>query len=220
MPVVDGMIETGTPAPVGQDFLDRARAGLAAVRLDEVIAIANVLADARRRRARVFVLGNGGSAATAAHLACDLSKGAGGERRLRVAALSEAVPTLTAWANDVGYEQVFAEQLYSLVDPGDVVLALSVSARSASVVAGMQVARRLEAYTMALLGPDLGALDGLLDFALHVPSDDYGVVETAHLAVVHAVTAMLRGRRLTLAVDGPVAGRELPAPEPARPFDG
>jgi D-sedoheptulose 7-phosphate isomerase len=219
--VVERVIpSSGRHLPLGHDFLTAVRQGVADVRLDDVGAIADVLESARRRRSRAYVFGNGGSAATAAHLACDLAKSSRPGGRLRVVALAESVPTLTACANDLGYDSVFAEQLHGLVDPGDVVLALSVSARSANLAAGLRTARRLGAVTAGLLGPDLGLLDGLLDVVLRVPSDDFGVVETTHLAVVHALSAMLRGRRLTLALDGPQPGRGLAAPEPALPGDG
>jgi D-sedoheptulose 7-phosphate isomerase len=168
-------------------------AGIDTAELERAVA---ALADLRRRRARVYIIGNGGSASTGAHLACDLAKTAGGHARarLRATALSDAVSLLTAWGNDVSFDRVFANQLEVLVEEGDGVVVISVSGSSPNVLAALRTARSLGAVTIGLLGADGGAALDLLDIALRVPSRDYGVVESAHLAIVHAVTAALRDR--------------------------
>ncbi len=171
--------------------LGEALRNLDAARIDRVVA---ALRHARHRRARVYVMGNGGSAATASHLACDLAKSVGGRGadRLRAVALSDSSPLLTAWANDVDVTAMFSGQLETLLDSGDVVIAISVSGRSPNILAGLRTARRLGARTIGLLGADGGPALGLVDLALHVASDSYGVVETVHLGLVHALTEALR----------------------------
>lgn len=181
------------PGP-GLDLLDRAAQALRGVSRPHFIQALDVLAAARRERRRVYTLGNGGSSATAAHLACDLAKGAGccPSARLRAHCLTDGVPTLTAWANDAGYGRALAAQLDVLLEPGDVVVAISVSGRSPNVLAALRRASRAGATTLALVGSDGGEALGLADVALHVPEQDYGAVETAHLGIAHALTAALR----------------------------
>lgn len=162
-----------------------------------------LLREAQRTGRRVYIMGNGGSAATASHMVCDLTKTARLEDRppLRVFALADNAPLVTAWANDTAYERVFAEQLAALVEPGDVVVALSASGKSPNVVAGLKVAAARGARTIGVVGFDGGAVRHLVEVAIHVPCHHYGLVEDAQMAVGHALTAALRG--LPLAAPGP-----------------
>ncbi|MGW2859009.1 SIS domain-containing protein [Streptomyces sp. SDr-06] len=184
---------------VYERFLHDAANGFDAVDAGAVNRAVTLLATARRRRARVYVMGNGGSAATASHMACDLAKGIGRTRheRLRAIALADNTSLLTAWTNDHGSAQGFSGQLDTLLDPQDVVIAVSVSGNSDNVLAGLDTARELGAATIGLLGSDGGRALHRVDVALHVPSWDYGVVETVHLGLVHALANALRGHPLT-----------------------
>jgi D-sedoheptulose 7-phosphate isomerase len=150
----------------------------------------------RARRGTVFVVGNGGSAATASHFACDLAKGTRtpGVPPFRVVALTDSVPLLTAWANDTSYDRVFAEQLATLVRPGDVVVAISASGNSENVLAVVEVAREGGATTIALTGATGGRLRRLVDVVVLVPAAPIEQVEDAHLAVAHSVCVALRTR--------------------------
>ncbi|MCA1676952.1 MAG: SIS domain-containing protein, partial [Actinobacteria bacterium] len=141
----------------------------------------------------VYVMGNGGSAATASHMVCDLTKAAAmsGHGRLRLVALAENSALLTALANDLSYEETFAAQLAAQLLPDDLVIAISVSGRSRNIIAGLAAATAMGARTIAFLGMDGGEALGVVDAAFHVPSHDFGVVETVHLAVVHALAAAL-----------------------------
>jgi D-sedoheptulose 7-phosphate isomerase len=179
-------------------YLERYCLELAAVTValpfGEVAQIANVLLDCHRRGGTIFVLGNGGSAATASHFACDLAKGAraDGVPPFRVMPLTDSVPLLTAWANDTSYEQVFAEQLAALVRADDVVVAISASGNSANVLAAAGVARAVGASIVALSGRCGGKLRALADLTICVPSDTIEQVEDAHIAIAHAVCVALR----------------------------
>jgi len=155
---------------------------------------AQVLLAARKAGRRVYVIGNGGSAATAMHLACDLTKSAQvtGRKPLRAFALSDNVSLVTAWANDVSYDQVFSGQLSALLDPEDVVIAITASGRSPNIVAGLHAASAKGAHTIGLLGFDGGTAGQLVDTLIHIPSHDYGVVEACHLAIGQALVAAIR----------------------------
>jgi D-sedoheptulose 7-phosphate isomerase len=159
---------------------------------------AELLLDCQRCGGTIFVLGNGGSAATASHLACDLAKNirVEGFAPFRAVALTDNAPMLTAWANDNGYDTVFAEQLAALVRSGDVVVAISASGNSSNVLAAVEQAREAGATTLALSGRSGGRLRALSDVAVLVPSDSIELVEDAHLAIAHSLIVALRGRLL------------------------
>jgi D-sedoheptulose 7-phosphate isomerase len=163
---------------------------------DALEAAAEVLLDCYHRGSTVFVVGNGGSAATASHFACDLAKGTriAGAPAFRVMPLTDNVPLLTAWANDMSYDQVFAEQLSSLVRVDDVLVAISASGNSANVLAAVKVARQAGAITVALTGRSGGWLHRLADLTIRVPADLIEQVEDAHVVVAHSLCVVLRER--------------------------
>ena len=167
---------------------------LPAAALGDIIAAI----DAARAADRfIYVMGNGGSAATAAHFANDLGKGEGPmlATPCRVVCLSDNVSVLTAWANDFGYEDVFANQLRALCRPGDVAVAFSGSGNSPNVLNGIAVARERGAVTIGFTGFDGGRLRGLVEHCFLVPSHDMQHVEDMHLVAAHVVYAALRDLR-------------------------
>lgn len=202
---------------VARDFLARLSEVLAELPADAVAQATEILLDARANGRRVYVMGNGGSAATAAHLVCDLVKTAQvpGTQPLRVFGLTDNVPLLTAWSNDRAYEDAFAEQVAALTEPGDVVIAISASGNSPNIVNGLEAATRLGARTIGLLGFDGGAARGLVDLVIHVPCHDYGLVEAAHSAIGHAIPAALR-QSLLAEWPVPANGRSRHQPEPQK----
>jgi D-sedoheptulose 7-phosphate isomerase len=183
------------------DYLADLAGVLALVPSEALDLAAGMLLRARAEGRRVYVLGNGGSAATASHFVCDLVKTAqvAGLSPLRAFALGDNIPLLTAWANDRAYERCFAEQVAALVDAGDIVIGISASGNSPNVVAALRSAAERGATTIGLLGFDGGAARALVDLAIHVPCDDYGLVEDAHSAIGHVVPAQRQQRRPTRA---------------------
>jgi D-sedoheptulose 7-phosphate isomerase len=153
--------------------------------LDAVGLIAQALEKAERNGRQVFVLGNGGSAATASHIATDWCKTAerSGKALLRCISLTDNVPFMTAIANDLGYDEVFARQLASYVQAGDVVVIISGSGNSPSVLKAATLAKARGAVTVGMTGFTGGKLRKLVDICLHINSDNYGVVEDLHMAV-------------------------------------
>ena len=162
---------------------------------------AEMLLACHRRGGTVFVLGNGGSAATASHFVCDLAKGTriDGLPAFRVLSLTDNVPLITAWANDTSYDRVFAEQLSALVRPGDVLVAISASGNSPNVLAATRVARQLGAATVAFTGQSGGRLARLAELTIRVPARAVEQVEDAHLAIAHSLCVALRVRLHTTA---------------------
>ncbi len=159
----------------------------------EVIAqVVEVLKEARMKGKRMYIFGNGGSAATASHFACDLSKGTIGKSRIKALALTDNMPLFSAWANDTNYQSVFAEQLENLIEPGDIAIGISGSGNSSNVLNGVKVAISKGAITIGFIGFDGGELKGITDIAIIVPSHNMEQVEDIHLLIGHIITACLR----------------------------
>jgi len=170
------------------------------VRLDHAIVdrMVDVIWRGYEQGRTLFLFGNGGSAALASHFACDIGKGtiAGKRRRLKSVALTDNVALITAWANDKAYDAIFAEQLESLTDKGDIVLAISGSGNSPNVIRGLEAARRLGAETLVLTGFEGGRAKALADLCLVVPSDSMQLIEDAHLCATHAIFLAIRQRMM------------------------
>lgn len=162
--------------------------------IDLIEQVVDVLRRARAQKKRVFIFGNGGSAATASHLACDLAKGAStdGKPRLRAVALTDNVPLISAWANDTSYENIFAQQLQDQVEAGDIVIGISGSGKSPNVLNGIRVAKSVGAITIGLTGFDGGDLKDLVDICIVVPDDSIDQVEDVHLVLGHIITSCLK----------------------------
>lgn len=161
---------------------------------EPLLALVAELRRARMEGRRVFLLGNGGSAATAAHMACDFGKNIRrpGQPGLRVISLVDNVPTLTAYANDEGYDRIFAEPLRTLAEPGDVALAISGSGNSPNVLRALETARELGLITLGLTGFAGGKMKDLVDVCLIVPSARMEQIEDVHMVLDHLLTGLLR----------------------------
>lgn len=175
-------------------YLSRLRSLLNSLVPGEVKTIVQILHRARLESRSIFLLGNGGSAATASHWANDLCKGAAQEGipRLRAIALTDNVPLITAWANDTRYENIFKEQLANFLQPDDVVIAISGSGNSPNVLNAMVFARQAGAQTIGLTGFRGGRLKDLVDFCVIVPSDSMEQIEDLHMILAHAISTSLR----------------------------
>ncbi|HXN49112.1 MAG TPA: SIS domain-containing protein [Bryobacteraceae bacterium] len=137
----------------------------------------------------IFVCGNGGSASTASHFACDIVKGASFNRpsRFRIMALTDQLATLTAYANDVSYDAVFVEQLKNFAQPGDLFMGISSSGNSPNVLRAMDYANELGCRTLALTGRDGGKLGPMAQLNIQVPVPHTGRVEDAHMIICHMI---------------------------------
>lgn len=164
---------------------------------DPINRIADALVNAYEMGHMVYLFGNGGSASLASHLACDLGKGTAycnGGKRFRVLALTDNLATLTAWANDSSYEDVFAEQLRNVVEPQDVAFAISGSGTSKNVLNALHVARAAGATTVGMSGFQGGAMKALCDLCVVVPSDNMQIIEDLHVATAHAIFRIVYAR--------------------------
>ncbi|MDO4565790.1 MAG: SIS domain-containing protein [Oscillospiraceae bacterium] len=151
------------------------------------------LVEACEREARIFTLGNGGSAATASHMVCDFNKGisAYSPKKFRMTCLSDNIPTLMAIANDISYEDVFAEQLRGELKKGDVVLAISGSGNSKNIIKAVEYAKGEGAVIIGMCGYDGGRLKELSDFVMHAEIDDMQISEDLHMVFDHMMMRVL-----------------------------
>ena len=156
--------------------------------------IMNELESARQEGRQVFVIGNGGSAASSAHWACDFGKGinVGESKRLRVFSLIDNVALGTALSNDITYDEVFTEQLKNYLNPGDVIIGLSVSGNSENVVRALAYGKKHGARTISIIGNARGRMAELADIPLVVESGNYGIVEDIHMFIAHVISQYMR----------------------------
>ena len=171
--------------------MQAAVADLPTAPIDEVIEI--LLTSVREGR-KVFVFGNGGSASTASHFACDLSKNTiiPGAPRFKVIALTDNLPLITAWSNDTAYDNVFAAQLEPLVEADDVVIGISCSGNSANVINAMAIARESHAKTIAFTGDKGGHLQDIVDICIKAPSPRSEQQEDIHVIREHCICSTIR----------------------------
>ncbi|MCC6538611.1 MAG: SIS domain-containing protein [Bryobacterales bacterium] len=145
--------------------------------------------EARDAGRTIFTCGNGGSASTASHVVCDIVKGASyqREKKFRMMALTDSLPTITAYSNDVGYDVVFAEPLQNFAQPGDVVMAISGSGNSPNVIQAVEYANSVGCKTLALTGRDGGKLGALAQLNIQVAVPHMGRIEDAHMIICHMI---------------------------------
>lgn len=184
-----------SPQRVADDYLTEFRDLLNRIDFDEIAQAVERLRGARDRGATIFIAGNGGSAATAAHLVNDLGKATkrSGRMPMRVMCLSDNVSWLTALANDEGYERVFTGQLENFARSGDVLILISASGNSPNLLHAVGYAREHGVETIGILGFDGGELKERVDEVLWLESSigSYGPVETGHSVICDMITTCL-----------------------------
>jgi D-sedoheptulose 7-phosphate isomerase len=171
--------------------------------------IADELVKANESGRMVYLFGNGGSASLASHFACDLGKGTAycnGGKRFRVLAFTDNIPTMTAWANDSNYEDIFAEQLRNFVQPQDIAFAISGGGNSKNVLNALAVAREAGARTIGLAGFQGGKMKSLCDICVVVPSDNMQIIEDLHLSMAHSIFRIVSSRMAGRAMTASCAG--------------
>ena len=189
--------ENVEPAAFARGYLDHLADILSRIDTGQIAAFVDLLLDARNRDARIFFIGNGGSAATASHFANDLAIGTRPRGKpFRAVSLTDNVPVISAIANDDGYDQVFVQQLETALTPGDIVVAISASGNSPNVVKAVEWATARGSSTVALTSFDGGRLAEIASFNVHIPaqSGEYGPAEDGHLIIDHLVGAYLTRR--------------------------
>jgi len=168
-----------------------------ALDLAALARIAAVLEEAQRSGRFVWVCGNGGSAATSAHVGCDFGKTAAqaGAKPLKAVSLSDNTAFITAIGNDLSFDETFSRQLENVVAAGDVVVLITGSGNSPNLLKAAELARGRGAKVVGLLGFDGGKLKPMCSESLLIPSDQYGVIEDMHMSVAHILTFYLKQKK-------------------------
>ncbi len=173
------------------DYIERSiqtKKELQKTRVEVIARIAEVIVDAYRQGNKVLWFGNGGSAADAQHLACELvSRFYLDRKALASIALTTNTSELTAIANDYNFDRVFARQVEALVNSGDVVIGITTSGNSPNVIEGIKEAKRIGAITVGFTGATGGKLKGKVDHLLTVPSEETPHIQEAHIMVGHII---------------------------------
>lgn len=187
---------------ISESFLDGIKTGCDKVSREALEAAVGLLLEAWQNRRTVFVIGNGGSASTATHLASDLAKNVTGDRPgLRAMSMADNVPLVSALTNDNGFENIYTKQLNAWLEKNDVLIALSVHGGSGSDKAGawsqnlvkaIVFAKSRGAKTIGITGFDGGVMKGLVDVWINTPSEETFQVEPLHVIIHHLLCEMLK----------------------------
>lgn len=187
-----------------EDFLKGIKTTCDMISREAVKSAVDLLFEAWRAEKNVFVVGNGGSASTATHLACDLAKNVAGDNRgMRAMSLSDNIPLVSALTNDNGFENVYTEQLKTWLEEDDVLVAISVhggsgqdkaGAWSQNLIRAITLAKSRGAKTIGLTGFDGGVMKDLVDVWVSTPSNATFEVEPLHAIVHHLICECLRQR--------------------------
>jgi D-sedoheptulose 7-phosphate isomerase len=182
-------LDTRTATEFSRQYKHQLIKAIDTLDLDSVGRAIEILQEARLQGRHVFVCGNGGSASTASHFVCDMVKGASSNRssRFRIMALTDSMPTITAYSNDINYECIFVEQLKNFAQPGDVFIAISGSGQSPNVLRAMEYANSVGCETIALTGRDGGKLGPMAKLQVRVAEPHMGRIEDGHLIACHMI---------------------------------
>jgi len=185
---------TATPADYARAYADHLVELLQQLDPDAVGELIAQFLEARENGKKIFFFGNGGSAATASHFANDIAIGTRTlDKPFRALSLTDNVAVLTAIANDDGYDHIFVQQLQNLMEPGDIVVAISASGNSTNVVMALEHAKQSGNLTIALTGFSGGRMKEIADVCVHIQTDagEYGPVEDMHMVLDHLIGSYL-----------------------------
>jgi D-sedoheptulose 7-phosphate isomerase len=177
-----------------RSYLQELEVSISKLPLEQVGDIVELLSEAYRRGRRIYVMGNGGSAATASHFVCDFAKGCNvkGKNKFKVISLTDNVPMMTALGNDISYDDIFTGQLEPLLEKDDLVIAFTGSGNSKNILKAVEYANSVGAITVALTGFRGGKVKGLAQHCLVVPSENMERIEDLHLVIEHLIHLYLR----------------------------
>ncbi|MBU4031145.1 SIS domain-containing protein [Patescibacteria group bacterium] len=177
-----------------ENYFSEIKQTLDKILLRDIEKFASALYDVYLKGGHIFIMGNGGSASTASHFACDLSKGVLSPKnhkkikRLKVTSLTDNMATITAWSNDLSYEKIFSEQLNNLSREGDAVIGISASGNSPNIIDAIKTAKKKKAITLGLAGFNGGKLAKMADICITAKVDKYDIAEDIHLMLSHIIT--------------------------------
>lgn len=158
-----------------------------------IISFVDLLLEARKNGNNIYIMGNGGSASTASHFTCDFNKGLSYKKdiRFKMICLNDNIATMLAYSNDLGYENVFVEQLKNFLKKDDVVIGISGSGNSKNILNAIEYANHLGAKTVGLTGFDGGKLKNIVDVSIHADVNNMQVAEDVHMTICHMLYSVM-----------------------------
>lgn len=174
-------------------YFQRLKSTVDRLSLTDINQVMSVLEQAREAGRMIFIMGNGGSAATASHYVCDFNKGVSlnQEKKYKFLCLNDNMPSMMAYANDLSYDGIFVNALNTYFQPGDVVIGISGSGNSTNVLRAIEYANRHGGITIGLSGYDGGKLKQMARYNIHVPADDMQITEDLHMVLDHCMMKIL-----------------------------
>ena len=175
------------------EYFEKEKTVLDQINKEDLNTLMNLLVEAKDAGKSIYIMGNGGSAATASHYVCDFNKGIslGKEKMFKFICLNDNVPTMMAYANDLSYADVFVGQLKNFMQEGDIVIGISGSGNSENVVRAIQYANENGGVTVGLTGYSGGKVKQLSKYNVHVPIDDMQITEDLHMVLDHCMMKIL-----------------------------
>ena len=177
-------------------FLKKQQSSLDGI-INNIEPIKNIiqkLLDARDNNKKIYIMGNGGSGSTASHFCSDLIKTAiiENKNRFQVSSLTDNMPIISSWANDVSYDKIFVEQLKNSLTKSEILIGFSGSGNSKNIINAYEYAKQTGATCIGFTGNDGGKMKECCDICLQIPSDDMLTIESQHLVVCHCIINLIR----------------------------
>ena len=174
-------------------YFEKEKLTLDAISKDDLNILMNVLVQAKDEGKTIFIMGNGGSAATASHYVCDFNKGIsyGKDKMFKFICLNDNIPTMMAYANDMSYADVFVGPLINFMQEGDIVIGISGSGNSENVVRAIKYANENGGVSVGITGYSGGKVKQISKYNVHVPVDDMQITEDLHMVLDHCMMKIL-----------------------------
>ena len=174
-------------------YFDRLKVTIDKISKLDLSDLMNVLVDAKESEKQIFIMGNGGSSATASHYVCDFNKGISmnQDKKFKFICLNDNIPSLMAYANDLSFEDIFVEQLKNFYQKGDIVIGISGSGNSMNVLKAIDYANENGGVTVGLTGYSGGKLIEMARHNVHIPIDDMQIAEDLHMVLDHCMMKIL-----------------------------
>lgn len=180
-----------------KEYIKMEKEVLNSIPIEDVNRVMNVLEDARLKKKRIFICGNGGSASTASHFECDFNKGISYDQKIKYdfECLSDNVPMMMAIANDISYDDIFVVPLHNKLKSEDIVIGISGSGNSENVIRAIQYGNEVGAETIAFVGYNGGRLKEIAKNHIHIKVNNMQIVEDMHLMLDHMMMYILSGMK-------------------------
>lgn len=175
------------------EYLDNVKKTLDSLDRKEIETFLNLLVKAKNEEKTIFIMGNGGSAATASHFCCDFNKGVSycKEKRFKFICLNDNVPTMMAYSNDISYDDIFVEPLKNFFKEGDLVIGISGSGNSKNVLKAIEYANENGGVTIGITGYNGGKLKTIAKYSVNTNVNDMQISEDVHMILDHLCSSVL-----------------------------